>query len=928
MEWLVGIMFLGGIGLFLWQGSRVGALEEKVTVLDRELRLMHIRIGRLKGTDLAEPRAATVAVSSPAAEPEPVLAPATLTAALEPIQAAAEDALPPAGMAALMAADLAARSKGQRTGPSAFSRWLARARGTDEWEALIGGNWLNRIGALALILGIGFFLKYAFDNNWITQSARVGLGVAVGIGLLALARRTHGQGYAIFAQGLVGAGLGILYLSVYASYNFYALVPAPAAFVALGLVVALGFSQALYYDSPTVALLAWGGGFLTPFLLGSGAATPAGVTAYVVLLDAGILAIVLKKPAWAVLEALSLAATYVVYLSWFFVSYNESYLLTAGIALTLFWLVFHALDVWLIGHTRPDIRHLHTTTAAANAVAYYGLMFALLFPSHRAALGLISLAIGVVYVATILTVRGPLREGAALDARFTVTAIVLLAVATALLTSGFTTVALWSLESVALLWAGSRWNLSYVWQPALALFGTAAVWLAATPGALAAASPGSFMPVFNLRFLGFAALAAALAAGTVPARTLRDRAAPHIWTSLHFGWCGVVLVLLTVESNDAFRRAMEGASGDTLTFLGYARFLALAAVWVLYSLPLVWFGMRRQVLPWVISGLGSAALGSGWAAAVGVAYQPVREFMPALNVRAGLLVLVMAVLAVQLRWVRGLGERYAWADTVRMVIPVALVLLGFELVTAEINDSFARAAGRATQTTHDVGLLVEIAALGTAWMLYSLFLVWGGLRRASQAVLVIGLSSAGLSVGAGVYCGFVPQPDARLPLALGLRAGMLPLILIGLFLHLRLLKDATRLYRWLDGVLAAFQAAIVLLGFELLTGETRDYFDYLASSSSTAPTGSSHLRNLEQLTLSALWLLYAGVLMAVGLWRRTRWMRLGSIALLGFIILKVFVYDLSFLSGLYRSASFAALGAILLLVSYLYSRYRELLLQI
>jgi uncharacterized membrane protein len=145
---------------------------------------------------------------------------------------------------------------------------------------------------------------------------------------------------------------------------------------------------------------------------------------------------------------------------------------------------------------------------------------------------------------------------------------------------------------------------------------------------------------------------------------------------------------------------------------------------------------------------------------------------------------------------------------------------------------------------------------------------------------------------------------------------------------MRWTKDAARLYRWLDGVLFAFQAAIVLLGFELVTGETRDFFDHVAATSTQALSDSTNLRNLEQLTLSALWLAYAVALMGIGIWRRTRWMRFGAIGLLGFIILKIFVYDLSFLQGPFRSMSFAGLGLILLAVSYLYSRYHSLLLEV
>ena len=100
-----------------------------------------------------------------------------------------------------------------------------KSRSREEWESFIGGKLLNRIGALALIIGLGFFLKYAFDNNWISETVRVLIGASVGFISLGLAYRTHQKGFQIFSQGLIGAGISILYLSVYASFNFYALVP-------------------------------------------------------------------------------------------------------------------------------------------------------------------------------------------------------------------------------------------------------------------------------------------------------------------------------------------------------------------------------------------------------------------------------------------------------------------------------------------------------------------------------------------------------------------------------------------------------------------------------------------------------------------------------------------------------------------------------
>jgi uncharacterized membrane protein len=137
------------------------------------------------------------------------------------------------------------------------------------------------------------------------------------------------------------------------------------------------------------------------------------------------------------------------------------------------------------------------------------------------------------------------------------------------------------------------------------------------------------------------------------------------------------------------------------------------------------------------------------------------------------------------------------------------------------------------------------------------------------------------------------------------------------------MRQAQSVYRWLDTVILLLQACTVLLGLELVSAQTRDVFQHQIS----AGTNVEMLQNLQQLTYSVVWLLYAIGLLLVGFWRRVRWLRLGAIALLGFIILKIVGYDLSFLSPAYRSISFAGLGVILLACSYLYQRYRGRLLE-
>jgi uncharacterized membrane protein len=192
-------------------------------------------------------------------------------------------------------------------------------------------------------------------------------------------------------------------------------------------------------------------------------------------------------------------------------------------------------------------------------------------------------------------------------------------------------------------------------------------------------------------------------------------------------------------------------------------------------------------------------------------------------------------------------------------------------------------------------------------------------------LVVLGLSMTAAATGVSALGGIAFQPSHALALALGVRPVILVVLVAGLLLQLRWVRTGTRGKRWHAGVVIGLQAAVILLGFGLISAETRDVFAR-AIAGGTAQHVST-LQNLERLAFSLVWLAYAIGLMGIGIWRRARWMRLGAMALLGAVILKVFIYDLSFLGTVYRPVSFAGLGAVLLLVSFLYGKYRGLLIR-
>jgi uncharacterized membrane protein len=669
------------------------------------------------------------------------------------------------------------------------------SRTREEWEALIGGKLLNRIGAFALILGVGFFLKYAFDNNLISETLRVVIGFITGAVLLLGGARFHKKGLAIFAQGLIGAGISIFYLSVYASFNFYHLVSQPVAFVFMALVTALTFFHGMKYDALAVAVLGWAGGFLTPFLLSTGQTNEVGLFTYIALLNIGLLAILLKKDAWVILEPLTLVATYLIYFAWQDKYYVEEKLLVAAFFLTVFWGLFYGVDVFRISKGTTAFEKIRQAVAGVNTLLYFVALYDIVDAPHHNWMSAVTLVFGGIYFVTFLLVKPRQPDATLALRRYTLTAIVLLVVATEIQFGGFRTVIFWSLEAVALVWCGRHWKMRHVWQAALGLSGLALLRLIITDGAFAYSPLASFSLFLNQRALAFLTLSVTFGANAILFRRIEEKNSAMIQDVLHSAWSVLLFILLTVESNDYFRRRLLAATGEIVTGLIFSRFMAWAAIWSVFSLPLVWLGWRRKILPILYSGLGSLGLGIIMIAIQGITYDPIAKFTFLLNWRAAVFVLVIAATIIHTRWLSANRQSYDWVKDVLDILQVTIVLLLLDLITGETRDIFKRT-------------------------LFSL---------QSQA------------------------------------------------------------------------------------------------SDSEVAAQITQLKNLQQLTLSGVWLFYSVALMVTGIWRRLQGLRIIAIALFGITILKIFIYDLSFLERLYRIFSFIGLGVILLAVSYLYQRYKAVI---
>src|SRR5436190_2788698 len=200
------------------------------------------------------------------------------------------------------------RSTTTANAPGAFSR-----RG--DLEARIGGNWFNRIGVVAIFLGVTFFLKYAVDKEWIGPAGRVSIGVAVGLVFLILGERLRKR-YPSYAYGLTGGGVAVLYAAIwFASGKKYDLLSQPVAFVFMAVVTASASLLAARYNALPIAVLGLIGGFLTPILLSTGVDNEAVLFSYIAALDLGVLALAYTKQ-WRSLNYMAFISTVLMFAAW------------------------------------------------------------------------------------------------------------------------------------------------------------------------------------------------------------------------------------------------------------------------------------------------------------------------------------------------------------------------------------------------------------------------------------------------------------------------------------------------------------------------------------------------------------------------------------------------------------------------------------
>lgn len=294
-----------------------------------------------------------------------------------------------------------------KTGREKGSKWgiwkgPLKPDSSNSLESMIGGQWLNRIGIVAVLIGLSYFLKLAFENNWVGPAIRVAIGIVAGIGLLMWSERFRRRGFSGFSYSLKAIGIGALYLSLWASFQFYHLVSAVVAFSAMGLVTLTSAALSLAQDSELLAAFALLGGMLTPVLISTGSNHEVALLSYLLLLDLGTFWMAAIR-GWKRLLPGSLVGTFLLFAVWADTYYSAKQLGVTLIFATLFFLLYAAAP--FVGRQPAETRRFEPSMAvlaATNAVAYFTACWLMLYATlgggrYRLELGWLMLAVAALY---------------------------------------------------------------------------------------------------------------------------------------------------------------------------------------------------------------------------------------------------------------------------------------------------------------------------------------------------------------------------------------------------------------------------------------------------------------------------------------------------------------------------------------------------
>ena len=249
-------------------------------------------------------------------------------------------------------------------------------------------------------MGISFFVKFAIDQNWINEVARVGIGFLSGAILLGFAHRLQ-KDYKAFSSILVSGAIVVFYFIIAYAFKEYGLFSQTVAFALMVLITIFSVAISILYDRKELGILSLIGGFAVPVLASTGSGNFIVLFTYLLILNIGFLIVSIKRK-WLVINILAFVFTHIFFVGWLM---DDGNILenspTLFLFASLFYLVFYMMNVVRVATEKEyALKPLVMSLFLISTFVYYGQGLFLLDMFAPALKGAFTLLLAVINLGT------------------------------------------------------------------------------------------------------------------------------------------------------------------------------------------------------------------------------------------------------------------------------------------------------------------------------------------------------------------------------------------------------------------------------------------------------------------------------------------------------------------------------------------------
>ncbi len=355
------------------------------------------------------------------------------------------------------------QNMGLPAGKSISSTPVVESRQRLGLEHFIGLKLIHLVGIIVLVIGISIGVKYAIDGQLISEAMRIALAYAAGILLFLLSLRLKKK-YQLFSAILFSGSMASIYFTTYAAFAYYHFIPGTVAFLIMAALTVYTIFMAIRYDRKEIAIVGMVGAYGIPFLVSANSERVDLFFSYILLINVGIVFLSFRK-SWRLVGQLAMLITWVLFIGWAMLRYDESQQWLALVFMIAYYLLFCLDALAFLLRSKKALSFTEMQQVIVNNTALY--IAALSIFNYTAASGFVFLWLAVMTLGIAVLFPSEKR----LQQMLTIQTLVVLLLFISFQWEGLTVTLLWVAVAVSLFIWGIIGKKSWVRLAAVFLVG-------------------------------------------------------------------------------------------------------------------------------------------------------------------------------------------------------------------------------------------------------------------------------------------------------------------------------------------------------------------------------------------------------------------------------------------------------------------------